>query len=323
MKKLDSQSFKSRTEPVRFQHRGRVILAILPFLVFLMGCSRNPSSTYPELEATLTLLAKEDSVSLLYPVWAPSGLIYYIAYPENGDPTELRELNPETGTEYLIAEGVGGPIAVSANGKIAALETNYRIIVYDSLGLEIWAMNVGSSISAIAFSADDEEIYYCKNGILLLISIGSSAPRDTILEDIVAFRKSSNDSIFISYRISSVNGVLLHTFCKYDAITGEEFIILQEGFAAGFAMNPASIDELAVGVAGAHNGQLLGKRILLHHINHGIGRIFESCPYDDSYLHVESWAPEGTALLITVTPYLEGDPIISFPEEIWIAKDIY
>jgi hypothetical protein len=305
------------------QYRNGCILVPFLLLALLLGCSRTPSGTYEQLEATLTLIAKQDSVALLYPVWAPSGLIYFVAYPENGDSTELRELNPTTGAERVVAAGIGGPIAVAADGKIAALETSYRIIVYDSLGMEVWATNVGSTISSIAFSANSDELYYCKNGTVLLISIGSPSPHDTILKEITAFSKSFNDSIFIYVSISSANGDSLHTFYKYDAVTGEQSIILQEGFSAGLALNPTSADELAVGVVAASSGQLLAEQILLYHIDHGIGRIFESSPYDESYLHVASWTADGTALLITVTPYLAGDPITPLAQEIWMAEDIY
>lgn len=300
---------------------GTVSISALGIIIlFLLGCSHTPPSTYPDLEATLTLVAQQDSVALRYPVWAQSGMVYYVAYPENGDSTELRELNPVSGAERVIATGVEGPIAAAGDGKIAALEASYRIIVYDSLGIEVWAMNVGSTISALAFSADNNELYYCKNGLLLLISIGSSSPHDTILQGITRFSKSPNDSIFI-YRSPTPDS--LHTFYKHDIYTGNVSLILQEGLSAGFALNPATIDELAVGVAGLPPEQLLAKRILLYHIDYTIGRIFESVPSDNSSLSVESWAPDGSALLITITPYLEGDPITPLPEEIWMAEDIY
>jgi hypothetical protein len=310
------------SECLMFLHSRGVGFAAALLLAFPMGCSRTSTSTYPELEATLTLLAKQDSVAIRYPAWASSGMVYYVAYPENGDSTELREHDPVTGAVRVIAKGVTGPIAVAADGKIAALQAAYRIIVYDSSGAEIWAMNVGASISTIAFSADADAIYYCKNGMLLLISIGSSFPHDTIMEEITAFSKSPNDSIFIYCRITPANGDSLHTFYRYEAASGEQSIILQEGFSSGFSLSPASTDELAVGVT-TDNGQLLARQILLLHINHGIGRIFESSPYDHCYLRVSSWDPEGTALLITVTPFVEGDPTSVFPDEIWIAKDMY
>jgi hypothetical protein len=295
---------------------------LLSALIFITACSRSSTGTYKELEATLELLVREDSVSFSNPFWAPSGLVYYLASPENGDSTALWEHHPETGEKRLITRGVTGPIAVAHDGKIAVLETSYRIVILDSTGAEVWAINVGSSVSGISFSADNEEIYYCKNGNLLVMSIGSSQPRDTILKGITAFRKCPDDSIFIYYRIST-KGVLLHSFYKYDIMTGEHSVILEEGFAAGFDLNPASIDELAVGLAGTNTEELLGRRILVYHINYGLGRVFEAYPYDESFMSVESWAPDGSALLITVTPYLEADSLIPLPKEIWIARDIY
>lgn len=312
-----------RASPVASRRPDTYLSAALLLLSLLSGCSRTPSSTYPVLEATLTLLAKQDSTDLQYPAGASSGLVYYVAYPENGDSSRLTELNPATGAERIVARGVGGPLAVAADGKIAALETGYRIVVLDSSGTEVWATNVGGTITTMAFSANGDDIYYCKNGTLLVITIGSAQPHDTILKGIESFSKSPNDSIFIYHSVASSNGDSLHSFYKYDAVSGEQSIILQEGSASGFALNPGAFDELAVGVARPDNGQLLAKQVLMYHINHGIGRVFESSPYEDSYLLVASWAQEGTALLITVTPYIAGDPITPLPREIWMAEDIY
>jgi hypothetical protein len=311
-----------KEERARLRFRDMIALAIL-LLVSLVGCSRTPSNTYPPLEATLNVLAQREGMALRYPVWASSGMVYYMAYPEDTGSTELTQLNPATGVKRVIAEGILGPLAVAEDGKIAALEMRYRIIVYDSTGIEVWAMNVGDSISSIAFSSNSNELYYCKNGDLLLIAIGGSSPHDTVLKQIAEFSKSPDDSIFIYRTVTAANGDFLHTFYKYDSYTGETTRILQEGFSAGFALSPVSMDVLAVGAAGANSEQELARQILLYHIDHGIGRIFESSPYPDCYLYVESWEPEGNELLITVTPFLPGDPIIPLPSEIWTAQDIY
>lgn len=312
-----------RTEGIRLLSPETLLIGVA-FLsaVLFSSCSRTSTSSYPRLEATLSLFAKQDSVALRYPVWAPSGLIYYVAYPKEGDSTKLIEYDPETADDRIVAESVRGPIAVAVDGKIACLETGYRLIVYDSTGAEVWAQNVGSTVSGLSFSYDGDTIYFCKNGSLLLISIGGGSPHDTLLEGIIGFSKSPDDSIIIYGRMTAGNGDSLYTFYRYNTVTGEQTLILQGGKPAGFTLNPASIDKLAVGMAAADE-QLLPKQILLYHIDHGIGRIFSSSPYDLASLNVESWKPDGTILLITVTPYIEGDPPVPLPEEIWMVQDIY
>ncbi len=317
-------TWKQSRGSIRFllHHPEIVFGAALVFIWLSMSCTRSTTSSYPRLKATLSLLAQQDSTALRHPVWAPSGFVYYISHPLHGDTTYLVRHDPLTHHEQIVAESVRGPLAVAADGKIACLESSYRMIVFDSTGIEIWAQNVGSTVSHLAFSADNDTIYYCKNGSLLRISIGSASPHDTLLKEIAGFSKSPHDSVIIYLRMVTANGDSLPTFYKYDMATGEQTLILQEGSASGFALNPVSMSELAVGVTVANELSLPG-HILLHHIDHGLGRIFEATPYDLAAIHVESWEPEGTILLMTVTPLIEGDPPITLPEEIWMAEDIY
>jgi len=57
-------------------------------------------------------------------------------------------------------------------------------------------------------------------------------------------------------------------------------------------------------------------------MNYGIGRIYEAHPYEESYIYVSSWSPDGEKVLLVVTPYIPGDPIIPLSTELWIAKNI-
>jgi len=123
-------------------------IAILPlcFIIMVMwaGCSKpstEPNYTYPK--ATLELLLKENSTSFSYPVWSRYGSIYYIAHPQDTNPSDLWVLNPETVSKRLVKQGVEGPIAISKDGRIALLEDINRLIVVDSTGEVQWQKEIG------------------------------------------------------------------------------------------------------------------------------------------------------------------------------------
>ncbi len=309
-------------------------IAIFPLYSIIMvtwaGCSK-PSTepnnyTYPK--ATLELLLKEDSTFFSYPVWSRSGSIYYIAHPQDTNPSDLWILNPETASKRLVKQGIEGPIAVSKDGKIALLEDINRLIVVDSTGEVQWQKEIGCWIISLAFSSDNEGIYLCKmeNGQspahLLFVSLVDSTRIDTILQDAGPFRITQNDSFIVYTKQTSEGGNPIHIFYKYVLATGTKYLILKANYTEGFDINPISPEWLAIGKRGDGNYQFLGRRILLYNMNYGIGRIYEAHPYEESYIYVSSWSPDGEKVLLVVTPYIPGDPIIPFSTELWIAKDI-
>ena len=48
-------------------------------------------------------------------------------------------------------------------------------------------------------------------------------------------------------------------------------------------------------------------------------RTWKVAPFDTCEAFVSGMSPDGTRLLITVTPYLPGDPNWSLDPELWIA----
>ncbi|MCK4235039.1 hypothetical protein KAU34_09340 [candidate division WOR-3 bacterium] len=307
---------------LKFSRSQLIILSLLVILV-TSGCSKTSTPEpfeYPK--ATMELLLQEDSTSLSYAVWASSGRILYIAYPQDSDSSNLWELNPETGSSRLIKEDVDGPISVSNNGKIAAVENSNTIVVIDSTGEIFWQKYIGYWILSLAFSSDNNGIFFCKNDNLLFVTLNDSSLIDTIILDAGPFRITQNDSIIIYRKESIQGGNTYHTYYKYKFFTGVTNLILKENYTEGFDINPVLTDILAIGVMGSGDYQFMGRRIFAYNMKHSIGRIFEAYPYDESYIYVSSWSPEGDKVLLIVTPYIQGDPIIPLSDELWIAKDI-
>ena len=324
MKKLNSKKrfpFKRLRIPL--------FLILSSMVVGLIGCDKSstaPPYTYPE--ATLELLLKEDSTSFSCPEWAASGNIYYIASRKETI-FELWELDPGAGSKRFIKEGVVGPLAVSRDGKIAALLENTKtVVVMDSTGEIVWEKEPEFLIVSLAFSSDNQGLYlYGEPGgyapkPIIFFSLNDSTQVDTLLQDAGPFKISSNDSFLIYTKETTEGGNPIHTFYKYEIKTEMEYLILKVNHTEGFDINPVSHDLLALGKRGDGEEQFLGRRILLYHMDVSIGNIFEAHPYEESYIYLCSWSPEGERISIVVTPFIPGNPIIPLPSEIWIVKDI-
>ncbi len=301
-----------------------IILLCYILLITLSGCLDFSNDNVQK--ATLELILREDSTSFFCPAWAPSGNILYIMSSPDTTLSGLWMLNPETNLKRLIKQNIGGPIAVSTDGKIAGLSYN-SLIVFDTLGNIIWHKYIpGQCITQLAFSCNNNGIYLSKiigeRVPLLLISLADSTYVDTILNDIQlgSFRITKNDSAVIYINEAEEGGEPYHLFYKYNIESQIRSFILKEKYTEGFDVNPVSQEWLAIGDRG--NG-FLGKRILLYNMNNGEKRLFKAYPYKKSYIYVNSWSPDGSKILLVVTPYLSGDPIRPLPTEIWIAKDLF
>lgn len=297
--------------------------------VSLIGCGRSSTGLeYTYQEATLELLLKEDSTSFSCPIWASSGNIYYIASSEDTI-FELRELNPETGFNKLIKQGVIGPLAVSKDGKIAALLDDMNtIIVMDSIGEILWEKDVEALVVSLAFSSDNEGLYLYRMSRggstepIIFFSLNDSTVVDTVLLDAGPFKITANDSFLIYIKETTEGGNPIHTFYKYELATGTQYLILKVNYTEGFDINPVSPELLAIGKRGDGYYQFMGRRIFVYNMNFSIGKIFEAHPYEDCYIYVSSWSPDGDKVLLLVTPFIPDDPIIPLCPELWIAKDI-
>jgi hypothetical protein len=160
---------------------------------------------------------------------------------------------------------------------------------------------------------------------LLFISLTDSTHVDTVLNDIQlgSFRITKNDSAVIYINETEEGGEPYHLFYKYNIESRIESFILKEKYTEGFDVNPVSPEWLAIGKRGDGVYEFMGRRILLYNMNNGEKRLFEAYPYKKSYIYVNSWSPDGSKILLVVTPYLSGDPIRPLPTEIWIAKGLF
>lgn len=326
---LPTKEKRTITDKLICKENLLIILLCLIVLITLLGC---PDFHNDNVQwATLELILREDSTSFFFPTWAPFGNIVYIMCSKDTTLSGLWMLNPETNTKRLIKQNIGGPIATSADGKIAGLSFN-TLIVFDTLGNTIWHKYIpGRWIIWLAFSRNNDGIYLSKTidgqqrVPLLFISMTDSTQVDTILNDIQLgnFRITKNDSAVIYINETVEGGEPYHLFYKYKFASRIQSFILRENYTEGFDVNPVSPEWIAIGKRGNGLYEFIGRRILLHNMNNRENRLFEAYPYKKSYIYVCSWSPDGSKILLDVTPYVGGDPIRPLPSELWIAKDLF
>jgi hypothetical protein len=299
------------------------ILTLILITGLFTSCSKSSPTEDTPLKATLEFLFSEDSFSIKHATWCQSGLIYYISTSESSDSAKLCELNPGSGTRRIILDEVYGPLDGYKDGRIAVMETATNCIVIDSTGEILWERSTGSTVNTISFSSDGEGLYLGKNGLVLYYSLDVPVQVDTILTNAGPFSISPNDSFIIYTKDTTISGELYHIFIKYDIVTGVKNIILQERYSEGFDIHPSEYNQIAIGLRGNGIYKDIGRKILLYRMNYGIGRVFEASPSDTCSIFVNSWSPEGSELLITVQPYVPGNPATPLPEELWLARDLY
>jgi hypothetical protein len=291
----------------------------LILLAACVGCACLFSENYPS--AQLTRLLKEDSTAISgfhgY-TWTAAGHIYYQARcPTDTSRSGLWVMDAATHTSRRVSPVTGDMLDLSGDTLIAAMDGNNTIVVMDTLGNTRWRRDIERWIFGIHLSVDCRRIYFSKLVApmlldLLCTALTDSAPIETLLTDVGSYLRFEGDTAVVY-----LDGV---DFIRADLRTGALSKSLDFGDdVQGMAWNPSSPDYLAVGGRGTwpHAGR--GRVATLINLRNRSRRTWKVVPFDTCEAYVSGMSPDGTKLLITVTPYLPGDPNWSLDPELWVA----
>jgi hypothetical protein len=288
-------------------------------LVGCIGCSCLFRENYPS--AQLTRLLREDSTAIsgFYGhTWTASGHIYYqVRCPADTSRSGLWVMDAEARTSRRVSPVTGDRIELSGDTLITTLDGNNAIVAMDSLGNVRWRRDVERWIFAIHLSKDHSRIYFSKLVApmlldLLCTALTDSAPIETVLTDVGSYLRFEGDTAVVY-----LDGV---DFVRADLRTGARSRSIDFGDnVQGMAWNPSNPDYLAVGRRGSwpHTGS--GRVATILNLRNHTRRSWKVAPFDTCEASVSGMSPDGTKLLITVTPYLPGDPSWSLDPELWIA----
>jgi hypothetical protein len=284
-----------------------------------IGCACLFGERYPSAE--MTLLLKEDSTSIsgFYGyTWTASGHIYYrVDCRTDTSRNGLWVMDAATFASRRVSPVSGELIDLSGDTLIAAMDGNNTVVVMDSLGNIRRRREIERWIFAIHLSADRDRIYFSKLVApmyldLLRAALVDSAPVETVLTDVGSYLRFEGDTAVVYLEGGD--------FIRADLRTGARSKALDFGDdAQGMAWNPSSPDYLVVGRRGSwpHTGR--GRVATILNLRNHSSRTWKVAPFDTCEAYVSAMSPDGTKLLITVTPYIPGDPYRTLDPELWIA----
>lgn len=292
----------------------------LILLAGCIGCACLFRQHYPA--AQLTRLLKEDSTSIsgFYGyTWTASGHIYYQANCRTDTSrTGLWVMDAATRTSRRVSPVTGDRLDLSGDTLIAAMDGNNTIVVLDSLGNTRWRRDVERWIYGIHLLGDCSRIYFSKQVgprllDLLCTALTDSAPIETVLTDVGTYLRFEGDTAVV-YTDSADD------FVRADLRTGARSKSIDFGERVrAIAWNPSAPDYLAVGQNGDGRYVYVGRRARMLNLRKHTRRTWEVAPFDTCEAYVSGMSPDGTKLLITVTPWIPGDPYWPLDPELWIA----
>jgi hypothetical protein len=292
----------------------------LILLAGCVGCTCLFREHYPA--AQLTRLLREDSTSIsgFYGyTWTASGHIYYQANCRtDASRTGLWVMDAATRTSRRVSPVTGDRLDLSGDTLIAAMDGNNTIVVMDSLGNTRWRRDVERWIFDIHLSEDCSRIYFSKLvgpmlRDLLCTALTDSAPIETVLTDVGAYLRFEGDTAVVYPGDAG-------TFVRADLRTGARSRSIEYGErGSGIAWNPSAPDYLAVGQNGSSPYTYVGRLATIINLRTNTRRTWQVAPYDSCEASVSGMSPDGTKLLITVTPWIPGDPYRPLDPELWIA----
>jgi hypothetical protein len=307
---------------VRVVLRSIVMRRMASWLILLaacVGCACLFRENYPS--AQLTRLLREDSTSIsgFYGyTWTAAGHIYYqVRCPTDTSRSGLWVMDAASRTSRRVSPVTGDRIEVSGDTLITAMDGNNTIVVMDSLGDIRCRRDVERWIFAIHLSEDHSRIYFSKLVAPMLLdllrtALTDSAPIETLLTDVGSYLRFEGDTAVVY-----LDGV---DFIRADLRTGFRSKSIDFGDdVQGMAWNPSIPDYLAVGRRGSwpHTGS--GRVATIINLRNHNQRSWKVVPFDTCEAFVSGMSPDGTKLLITVTPYIPGDPNWTLDPELWIA----
>ena len=305
MTKLEPRSMGTSGMLIRRIASGSVIFMLT------VGCACLFEPHYPT--AGLTRLLREDSTSICGFTWTESGRIYYqVGCRVDSSRSGLWVMDAASHTSRRISSASGG-LDVSGDTLLATMDGNNTIVVMDSLGNTRWRRDVERWVFALHLSSDCKHIYFSKLvGPMLLdllrTTLVDSAPIETVMTDVGSWFRFEGDTA-LQYLDKDDNLI------QVDIRTGTR----PESTNAGGAWNPSVPDYVAIGERGDGWYRFTGRRATILDLRRHTRRTWEIAPYDTCDVSVSGLSPDGTKLLITVTPFIPGDPSRPLDPELWIA----
>jgi hypothetical protein len=297
----------------------RRMAAWLILLAACVGCACLFRENYPSAQPALLLREDSTAISGFYGyTWTAAGHIYYqVRCPTDTSRSGLWVMDAATRTSRRVSPVTGDRIEVSGDTLITTMDGNNTIVVMDSLGNVLWRRDIERWIFAIHLSEDHSRIYFSKLVAPMLLDLLStaltdSAPIETLLTDVGSYLRFEGDTAVVY-----LEGV---DFIRADLRTGALSKSIDFGNdVQGMAWNPSNPDYLAVGRRGSwpHTGP--GRVATIINLRNHTQRSWKVAPFDTCEAFVSGMSPDGTKLLITVTPYIPGDPYWSLDPELWIA----
>lgn len=306
MTKLEPRSMGTSGMLIRRTASGFVIL------VLTVGCACLFGPHYPT--AGLTRLLREDSTSVCGFTWTESGHIYYeVRCRVDSSRSGLWVMDAASHVSRHISSAAGDRLDVSGDTLLATMDGNNTIVVMDSLGNTRWRRDVERWVFALHLSSDCKHIYFSKLvGPMLLdllrTTLVDSAPIETVMTDVGSWLRFEGDTA-LQYLDKDYNLI------QVDIRTGTR----PESTNAGGAWNPSVPDYVAIGERGDGWYRFMGRRATILDLPRHTRRTWEIAPYDTCDVSVSGLSPDGTKLLVTVTPFVPGDPSRPLDPELWIA----
>jgi hypothetical protein len=293
-----------RTSPIRVLNISLLVVSLGALIA--TSCRSNP---YPEVELTKIGGIAEYSVA----AWGPLGEVYYTAFSD--DSPQLWCLDSVTGAVRELRSGLDGPLAVSGDGRLAAVEQFETVVVIDSLGNEMWRRDFGGTIYGLAFSQRRNGIFVSYGSDtnvvpLLFVPLDDSGQTDTLAKRVGGFSVAAHDSIFLYSQMKEVSGEYYDLFHVLYPDLGKDTIVLQRKLSYGFDLNPVNPDWLALGSS---------DNVVLHNLRSGNDIVLHPNPYAQSYIEFDEWSPDGRNLLLTIGR-IEDNWVTD--EELWVAHDV-